>query len=152
MNTQPKNMIGLAVLGAAALALGGCAQTQYTSSGPWQWTAPVALDVSAGGFDNQPTTNSGSSSAVIVSPGHQQVNAGQFYAYNSDAPEYDRRDESLSIRTNDPYAGWMGYPEEVRPSLNNRRTYQSGRNAEQYVYPSVEQHRRHGTQRRYRYR
>ncbi len=131
LNQQKKSNSVLAVLalGAALSALvGGCAGSRYSAAGPWAWTPPPMLAV------GDASGNSGSSSAVVVPPG--RANA-QVFAYNYDQmPEYDRRDSTLSVRTNDPYAGWLGYPEAERPSLDHQRSFYTNRSPDRYTYPT----------------
>lgn len=131
MCVQPKNMISIvAALGLAVVlgsVLGGCGQGRYGAAGSYQWSPPPRL--AAG--------NGGSSSAVIVTPGRAN---GQFFGYAQGyAPEYDRRDASLNITENDPYAGWLGYPERERTSLEDQRSFYTSRSAERYTYPRVAQ-------------
>jgi len=138
MNGQPKSMIGILATGLLLVLVSGCGTGRYGAAGDWQWTPPARL--AAG--------NAGSSGAVIVSP--VQADA-QYFAYAPrSAPEYDRRDGSLNIRTNDPTAGWMGWPEHQRPSLDHYRTFYASPNANRYNYPSVPSG--NGYDRRPRYR
>ena len=116
-------MVG--VLGAGlGIALGGCASGEYASAGEWDWTPPPRLEAG----------NNGSSSAVVVSPGQD----AQYYSYAyGQSPEYDRRDRSLNIRSNDPYAGWMEFQQTQRPSLEHQRSYYISNSPYQYRYPST---------------
>ena len=132
-------------MSAAVAILSGCAQSRYSSTGPWDWTPPPRLQAG----------NAGSSSAVIVSPGRADA---QFFAYaNNESPEYDRRDDSLNIRSNDPYAGWLEYPEVERPTLSYQRSFRTSRDPNRYTYPTTSsdygrnrsgaRHRGHGRRR-----
>lgn len=129
MKLQSKKLTVLTPLCSMALALvlgiGGCASTRNSSAGSWDWAPPPRLDAG----------HAGSSGAVIVSPVQADT---QYFAYaQGEAPEFYRRDESLNIRSNDPTAGFLGFPEQERPSLENYRTFYSGRTAERYAYPIV---------------
>ena len=116
----------------ASLTLVGCASSQQrTSEIPdWDW----------GDTDNQQydraglMTHSGDSGAVIFSPGVETE--GSWYAYEREyAPEYARRDSELSVRVPDATAGWYAWPEQQRPSLDDRGYFRTSRNPEIYVYP-----------------
>ena len=130
MNKKIKKMTSaLSALGVFVL-LGGCAHASANAGGDWQWTPPARL--AAG--------NSGSSGAVIASP--LQVDA-QYYVYaDGQAPESNRRDESLNIVTNDKYAGFLGYAEQPRTSIDDYRSYYISTSPNQYIYPSNRRYRR----------
>lgn len=136
-----KIMIGFFAAGAIAVSLGGCSQGRYSSAGPWQWSPTATLQAG----------NAGSSSAIIVPPGRADA---QFFVYaNGQTPEFDRRDDSLNIRSNEPYLGSMGWPEQQRPTLDRQRTFHTSRTAERYVYPRVRDDDRRDSRRRgHRYR
>jgi len=124
MFNTTKNMIQIVAGGLLLAGFTGCAQSQKTSAGAWQWSPPARL--AAG--------NSGSSGTVIASP---VQNDAQYFAYApGQSPEFDRRDGQMSIRSTDPTSGWMGWPEEQRPTLDYYRSFRTGRNADQYVYPN----------------
>lgn len=120
-----RGLLTIGVLGAGlSLALGGCASGNYASAGDWDWTPAPRLQAG----------NNGSSAAVVVSPGQD----AQYYSYAyGQSPEFDRRDGSLNIRTNDPYAGWMEFQQVQRPSLENQRSYYISNSPYQYRYPSA---------------
>ena len=120
--------LGTGLLVGLSVGLGGCASTMRNSSaGAWNWTPPPRLEAG----------HAGSSGAVIASP--VQADA-QYYAYApGQEPEFDRRDGSLNIQTYDSTAGFLGYPERQRPTLERSRTYYVGRTAERYTYPVIKE-------------
>lgn len=122
MRQTTKNMSCFLGASALALLLGGCASGNYSAVGEWDWNPPARL--AAG--------NNGASEAVVVSPGQD----AQYYSYGyGQAPEFDRRDAALNIRTNDPYAGWMEFQQVPRPSLYYQGTYYSSRSPDRYNFP-----------------
>jgi len=141
MKRQSKIMIGILAMGLLGALGTGCATGASGSAGDWRWAPPARL---AGG-------NAGSSSAVIVAPGRAN---SQFLAYaNDQTAEYYRRDDDLNIRTSDPYAGWLAWPEEQLTSLYDQQYFSTNRSPYRYTYPAVRNDRygrRRGHGRRYR--
>ncbi|MCA9303216.1 MAG: hypothetical protein KC996_03745 [Phycisphaerales bacterium] len=127
---------GIAVgLLAGSSLLGGCAsgpaapdlRSSDRNIPAWNWPTPAP-----GVPDARPQTR--------VNPGNAVVQPGAGYWVVQGDPSsdtYSRRDASLGAVYTDPYQSWMGWPTEERPSLDNRRSFTSGRSAERYVYPST---------------
>jgi len=148
MAIQKKNSIGILAIGAALALLTGCGEGRYGAAGAWDWTPPTMLaqnpaqPTNAAPLNTAPAVNSGTSSAVIVPPG--RANAGQYAYSNPMNPEFDRRDESMSIRSNETYLS-MGWPEAPRASLDNQRTFYTSDDPNRYVYPSTTPRERYHT-------
>ncbi len=104
------------------MLLGGCASSHPSMA--WQGRGPIQ-------------DNAGSSSALVYSPNHQDTTVFASTMSYTDAPEYSRRDFTLSTRDLSRRDELLGIPSEVHPSLNYQRRYRSSRNADEYVYPST---------------
>ena len=131
-----------ACLLAGSALLGGCASGQSAHRDgyqAWNWPTPAP---------SQPDVRPQSR----VNPGNAVVQPGSGYWVvqgDQSSDTYSRRDASLGLVETNPYQSWMGWPSEQRPSLNNRRTYTSGRTAEHYVYPSTSPDERRSYRRPY---
>lgn len=124
MCKQMKKMtIGLCLL-VASVALGGCVEHRNSAAGEWRWTPPARLQAG----------NSGSSGSVIASP--VQADAQYFEYAQGQAPEFDRRDSSLNIASYDSTAGFLGFPEQQRTSIDDYRSYYISTSPNRYIYPS----------------
>lgn len=92
--------------------------------------------------------NAGTSNALVYSPALEGT--GNLIYIDRNAPEYSRRDHTLSTMDTSRREDLFGVRAETRPSLNNRRTYYGSRRAEDYTYPSTEPRGSHGYRRYYR--
>jgi hypothetical protein len=149
MSTQPKRMIGLILGGALMLALSGCSENRAWSQG--DWTPAYTLDLSNN--QSNPALNRSRSSRERLSTNSGRSSAG-FLAHsdphNQYGHEYDRRDGSMSIADNDPTAGYLGFPEQQRASLEHQRTFRTGKNADRFVFPTTNSYSGRRSYRRYR--
>jgi len=135
MRPQPKNLTRSAALLLLLMVSTGCGQKRY--AGQWGEVHYGPIDRGAQTL----MTHSGNGNAMVFAPGAE---AGYSY-YGSErslAAEYDRRDGALSVRVPDPYAGWESFPSPSLPTLDRPRVFYSGRDADRYVYPSVDDGRR----------
>ncbi|MEZ6164824.1 MAG: hypothetical protein R3B67_10350 [Phycisphaerales bacterium] len=116
----------------SSFALLGCASSQQRGEDipDWDWGNSEIQQ----GDRASLTTHSGESGAVIFSPGVEAQ--GSWYAYEREyAPEFNRRDSELSVRIPDATAGWYAWPEQQRPSLDDRGYFRTSNNPETYVFP-----------------
>lgn len=134
MNLHTKTRsIALCAAVAGVLLLAGCTASHPSSA----WQGP--------GYN---AGSSGSSSALVFSPGLE--NTGSLIYLDSQAPEYSRRDHTLSTRDLSRRDELFGVRQETHSSLNNRRTFRGSRRADEYSYPSTEPRGYHGYRRYYR--
>ena len=124
MGIHTKNMTLVMSFFALLVLLGGCGQGSSSAGGDWHWTPPARLQAG----------NSGSTGAVIASP--VQADAQYFVYAQGQAPEFDRRDDSLNIASYDPTAGYLGFPEQQRSSIDDYRSYYISTSPNRIVYPS----------------
>lgn len=81
-------------------------------------------------------TSSGNSGAVLFAPG--VLSQGSYYTYQRDqSPEYARRDAQLSLTTPDATGGWMAWPAQVRPDLDDRDYFSTSTNPNTFVFPGT---------------
>lgn len=130
MSKQMKKMTLVMGLFTLLVLLSGCGQGSSSAGGDWHWTPPARLQAG----------NSGSSGAVIASP--VQADAQYFVYAQGQAPEFDRRDESLNIASYDSTAGYLGFPEQQRTSIDDYRSYYISTSPDRIIYPS--ERRGHG--------
>jgi len=116
---------------AAIVLISGC--TSSHPSAAWQGR----------GYD---AGSNGSSSALVFMP--ERESNGSLVLSGTSGPEFGRLDHTLSSRDLSRRDELFGVRQERHPSLNNRRTYRSSRNADEYAYPS-EDRRGHRRYRRY---
>ena len=135
MNSQLKTrFVGLSVILCGTYLLAGCASSHPSMA--WQGRGPIQ-------------DNGGSSSALVYLPNHQDTTVFASTMSYTDAPEYSRRDFTLSTRDVSRRDELFGIRPEVHPSLNNQRRFRTSRNADEYVYPSTKSR---GYRRGYSYR
>ncbi len=134
MNLHPQTrLISLGAVAAGLLMLGGCSQSHPSAA----WQGPGTY-----------VGNAGSGSAVVFSPALEGT--GNLVYVDRNAPEYSRRDFTMSHRDLSRRDELFGVRAEQHPSLNNRRIYRSSRRADEYSYPSSEPRGYHGYRRYYR--
>ncbi|NQX95802.1 MAG: hypothetical protein HRT64_12940, partial [Erythrobacter sp.] len=138
MNTQSKKMNRL--MGSRALLIAGVVSVSAVGALAGDDTRNDRLWKQSPSDQPQRAmlmTNSGNSGAVIFSPG--VLTTGSWYLYERDlAPEYDRRDNALSLRVPDATAGWYAWPSPPRPSLNDRDYFTTSSNPNTFVFPGVD--------------
>ena len=78
--------------------------------------------------------NSGNSAALVYSRALE--NTGSVVFSNEPGPEFSRRDFTMATRDVSRRDELFGVRGESYPSLNNRRTFRSSRQADEYSYPS----------------
>jgi hypothetical protein len=134
MNLHPQTrLISLSAIAAGLLMLGGCAQSHPSAA--WQGSG-------------MHVGNAGNRSAVVFSPALEGT--GTLVYTDRNAPEYSRRDFTMSARDLSRRDELFGVRAQEHPSLNNRRLYRSSRRADEYSYPSSEPRGYQGYRRYYR--
>ncbi|MGJ8636707.1 MAG: hypothetical protein ACSHX5_07675 [Phycisphaerales bacterium] len=134
MNAQLKTrIIGCFALAVGALTLSGC--TSSHPSAAWQGSGMYV-------------GSSGNSSALVFSP--TRADTGTLAYVDSNAPEFSRRDHTLSPRDLSRRDELFGIAPENHPSLNYRRTFRTSRRADEYSYPDRDRGHSHSYRRSYR--
>lgn len=134
MNAQLKTrIIGCFAIAVGALTLSGC--TSSHPSAAWQGSGMYV-------------GSSGNTSALVFSP--TRADTGTLAYIDPNAPEFSRRDHTLSPRDLSRRDELFGVRPETHPSLNYRRTYRTSRNADEYSYPDRDRGHSHSYRRSYR--